>query len=87
MCLIEYKDIERIRLFQSNQMFNQVYTVYLYDISNDASFQFTQPAKKQGKQKVYKLLAALSILIPHAVEEYNEDDARSHKGPISDFKL
>jgi len=85
--LIKHKDIKKIKLFQSNVMFNQVYTVYLYDKSNNASFHFTQPGKNQGKQKVYKLLAALSILIPHAKEEYNEKDARSYKGPISDIEL
>jgi len=85
--VIKYEDIKNIKLFQSNVMFNQVYTVYLYDESNNASFYFTQPGKNKGKQKVYELLAALSILIPHAKEEYNENEARSYKGPISDLKL
>jgi len=69
--LIEYKDVKKIRLYASNEVFNQIYTVYLYDKSNNASFHFTQPGKNQGKQKVYKLLAALSILMPHVEEEYN----------------
>ncbi len=86
--LIEYKDVKKIKLYASNEVFNQVYTVYLYNKSNDMSFYFSQPGRNQGKQKVYKLLAALTVLMPHAKEEYNENDARSYIGPtISDFKL
>ena len=56
--------------------------IYLYDNTNKAIFQFSLPCNNEGKQNVNKLLAALSVLIPHAQEEYNEEDTHMYTNPM-----
>ena len=79
--VMKYKDVKKIKLYTYKEIFRSFYKVYLYDKSNKTIFWFSLPSKNQGKQKVYKLLAALSVLIPHAQEEYNENDTQSYIDP------
>jgi len=86
--VMQYKDVKKIKLFKYKQYYNPSYEVNLYDESDNTLYWFRIPVKNQGQQEVYKLLAALSILMPHAKEEYNEDNARAYIDPtLSDFKL
>ena len=73
--LTKYKDVKKIKLYKYKEFFNPTYKVYLYDKSKNMIFYFSLPCKKQGQQEIYKLLAALKILMPHAEEEYNKNDA------------
>jgi hypothetical protein len=79
--VMKYKDVKKIKLYTYKEIFRSYYKVYLYDKSNNTIFWFSLPCKNQGEQKVYKLLTALSVLIPHAKEEYNEDDTQSYIDP------
>jgi len=87
--VMKYIDVKKIKLYKYKEIYNLSYKVYLYDALDNMLYWFSIPAKnQQGQQEVYKLLAALSVLIPHAKEEYNEDNARAYIGPtLSDFKL
>lgn len=79
--VMKYKDVKKIKLFTYKEIFGSYYKLYLYDKSNKTIFWFSVPFKNQGEKNVYKLLAALSVLIPHAQEEYNEYDTKSYINP------
>ena len=80
--VMRYKDVKKIKLYTYQEIFGLYYKIYLYDKSNKAIFWFSVPSKNNGEQKAYKLLTALSVLIPHAQEEYIEGSTQSYMNPI-----
>lgn len=79
---IKYEDVKKIKLYTYQEIFYSYYKIYLYDNTNKAIFQFSLSCNNEGKQNINKLLAALSVLIPHAQEEYNEEDTHMYTNPM-----
>jgi len=79
---IKYQDVKKIKLYAYQEIFYSYYKIYLYDNTNKAIFQFSLPCNNEGNQNANKLLAGLSVLIPHAEEEYNEDDTHMYTNPM-----
>ena len=79
--VMKYEDVKKIKLYTYKEIIGSYYKVYLYDESDKVIFWFSEQFKNQGEQKIYKLLTALSVLMPHAEEEYNEGDTQSYINP------
>ena len=79
--VMKYKDVKKMKLYTYKEIFQSFYKVYLSDESDRTMFWFSVPSKNNGEQKAYRLLAALSVLMPHVQEEYNEDNTQSYIDP------
>ena len=83
---LTYKDVKKIRLYIYKEIVGSYYRIYLYDKTNKPIFQFSFRCNIAGKQEANKVLAALSVLIPHVQEEYNEDDLQRYTNPMPFFQ-
>lgn len=79
--VMKYKNVTKIKMYTYKELIGSYYKVYLYGKLNKPIFIFRQSFKDNGEEKTYRLLAALSILMPNAQEEYNERDTQSYMDP------
>ena len=70
---LEYSDVKTIKLFECTLLRGVDYEIGLFNEANELIFYFTLPSNEEGMEKAQQLLAALSILMPHAKEEYNDN--------------
>jgi hypothetical protein len=69
---LEYSDVKKIKLFECTELIGVFYKIYLYNEANKLIFYFTLFRGGNQMENTQRLIAALSILIPHAKEEYND---------------
>ena len=70
---LEYSDVKKIKLFECTELLGSIfYEIALYNEANKLIFYFTPARRGNQMEQAQRLLAALSILMPHAKEEYND---------------